>query len=113
MQPFTVDGKLGGDKKRISTHGGNQPRWRSDGSELFYLSADRQMMAVNVKTVGPTFEHGVPEALFKTRVVTDVPMVLGIQYDVTADGQRFLIGRTMGEPTPVSVILNWAAELQP
>lgn len=112
VQPFTADGKLGGDKMRISTRGGNHPRWRRDGRELFYVAADRRMMAVAVKTSGATFEQGAPKALFKTRILTHGPMLLGIQYDVTADGRRFLIGMAAGEAMPVSVILNWTAELK-
>ena len=71
VQPFSADGKLGGAKARISTGGGNQPRWRRDGGELFYVAGDGQMMAVAVKTSGATFEQGTPKALFKTRLATD------------------------------------------
>src|SRR5262245_64317754 len=38
-RPFTADGKLGGDKQRVSTGGGNQPRWPRGGQELFYVAA--------------------------------------------------------------------------
>src|SRR5438105_664127 len=37
VQPFSADGKLGADKKRVSTNGGKYPVWRRDGSELFSL----------------------------------------------------------------------------
>src|SRR4029077_6629677 len=86
VQPFSADGKLGGAKARISTGGGNQLRWRRDGGELFYVAGDGQMMAVVVKTSGAAFEQGTPKALFKTRLAMVGPMLLGIQYDVTADG---------------------------
>jgi eukaryotic-like serine/threonine-protein kinase len=109
VQPFTADGKLGGDKVRISTGGGNQPRWRRDGQELFYFAGDRQMMAVGVQTSGATFERSAPKALLIARIQPDTPMHLGVHYDVTADGQRFLIASQVGEATPVSVILNWTA----
>jgi dipeptidyl aminopeptidase/acylaminoacyl peptidase len=109
VRPFTAEGKLGGDKLRISTGGGNQPRWRRGGGELFYVAADGQMMAVAVRTSGPTFEHGAPQALFKTRRQFDALMFMGINYDVSADGQRFLIATPVGEAAPVSVILNWTA----
>ncbi|MDQ3196598.1 MAG: hypothetical protein M3Q32_09625, partial [Pseudomonadota bacterium] len=112
VQPFTADGKLGGDKRRISTAGGDQPRWRRDGRELFYVAADGRMMAVGVKTNGATFEPGTPTALFKTRMLS-ATVQSSIDYDVTADGQRFLIGTLIGEATPVSVILNWTAEVKP
>jgi len=105
VQPFTADGKLGADKKRISTGGGSQPRFRRDGRELFYVAADGQMMAVRVS--GATF--GAPVALFKTRMLTG-PLQPGIEYDVTADGQRFLIGTQVGATPPVTIILNWTAE---
>ncbi|NOT63555.1 MAG: hypothetical protein HOP19_25365, partial [Acidobacteria bacterium] len=107
VQPFTAEGKLGGDKKRISTSGGSQPRFRRDGQELFYIAADGQMMAVKINST--TFE--TPTALFKTRMLNG-PIQPGIEYDVTADGQRFLIGTKVGEATPVSVILNWTVGLK-
>jgi eukaryotic-like serine/threonine-protein kinase len=113
VQPFTADGKLGADKRRISTGGGNQPRWRRDGRELFYVAPNEQIMAVGVQIGGATFEHSAPQALFKTRMRFDGPMILGgSHYDVTADGQRFLITTMVGDPAPVSVILNWAEGLQ-
>jgi Tol biopolymer transport system component len=111
VQSFTADGELGGDKARISTSGGNHPRFRRDGQELFYVAADGQMIAVPIKTSGATFEQSAPKALFKTRMLTGL-VQSGIEYDVTADGQRFLIGTMVGEAnaSPVSVILNWTAE---
>ena len=107
MRPFTAEGKLGSDKKRISISGGSNPRFRRDGQELFYVATDGQMMAVKINT--GTFE--TPKALFKTRLLTGL-IQPWIEYDVTADGQRFLIGTQVGEPTPVSVILNWMAGLK-
>ncbi len=113
VQPFTANGKLGGNKQRISTSGGKHPRFRRDGRELFYVAADGQMMAVALKPGGATFEFETPKALFKTRMLTGL-LQSGIEYDVTADGQRFLIGTMVGEAnaTPVSVILNWTAGLK-
>ena len=104
VRPFTKDGKLGGDRKRISTTGGGQPRFRSDGKELFYVAANGQMMAVRIN--GATFES--PIALFKTRMLTGL-IPQGVDYDVTTDGQRFLIGTQLGESAPASIILNWPA----
>jgi Tol biopolymer transport system component len=111
VQPFTAEGKLGGDRVRISTSGGNQPRFRRDGQELYYVATDGQMMAVPLKTSGATFERDTPKALFKTRMWRENNLAL-IDYDVTSDGQRFLIGTVIGEATPVSVILNWTAEVK-
>lgn len=105
MQSFSPEGKLGGNKKRISTSGGEHPRFRRDGKELFYIAPDGQMMAVALQASGATFEFEPPKALFKTRMLTTTVQV-GIGYDVTRDGQRFLIGTQVGEPSSVSVILN-------
>ena len=69
------------------------------------------MMVVGLKPSGATFEPGTPTALFKTRMLTgSIPS--GIDYDITADGQRFLIGTIVDEATPVSVLLNWTAEVK-
>lgn len=99
-------------KWQVSTGGGEQPRWRRDGKELFYLSADHKLMALEVNTEGPTFEHHAPNALFVTRVGgIDTP---GDYYAVTADGQRFLLNNLVEEAahTPISVVLNWTADLK-
>ena len=111
VQPFTADGKVSGDKKRISTSGGTQPCFSRNGQELFYVAADGQMMAVALQSGGATLEFEPPKALFKTRMLTGL-IQSGTEYDVTADGQRFLIGTQVGEATPVSVILNWTTGLK-
>ncbi len=99
-------------KWQVSTGGGEQPRWRGDGKELFYLSVDRKLMALEVNTEGATFEHQAPKALFVTRVGgIDTP---GNYYAVTADGQRFLLNNLVEEAahTPISVVLNWTSGLK-
>ena len=67
VRPFPPGSGRSG-KWLVSSNGGFQPRWRGDGGELFYLSADRRMMAVDVKLV-PRFEPGTPRALFSTPVI--------------------------------------------
>ena len=112
VRPFTADGKIGGDRKRVSRNGGMQPKWRGDGKELFYIADDGQMMSVAVLAGGPEFEYGAAKALFKTRMQARARLFH--EYDVTADGQRFLIGTLIGESkaAPPKVILNWAADLK-
>jgi len=112
VQSFSSDGKLGSDRQRISSSGGTLPVWRRDGSELFFVSADGQMMTASVKTSGSEFQFTTPKALFKTRM-------LGLfgsthEFDVTRDGQKFVIGSLVGEPTapPPTVILNWTGLLK-
>ena len=111
VRPFTADGKVGADKKRISTSGGIQPTWRGDGQELFYVAGDQQMMSVAVKTKGAEFEYSAPKALFKTRMLR---FQINHEYEVAADGKHFLIGTLVGDSKspPPTVILNWTAELK-
>ena len=110
VQSFSAEGKLGSDKKRISTKGGRFPVWRHDGSELFFVGGDGSMMATPAKTGGGEFEFSAPQALFKTRML----QWNFHEFDVSLDGQRFLIGTRIGEPSgpPPTVILNWTAALK-
>ena len=110
VQSFSAEGKLGSDKKRISPRGGRFPVWRHDGSELFFVAGDGSMMATAVKTGGSEFEFSTPQALFKTRMLA----WNFHEFDVSLDGQRFLIGTRIGEPsgTQPTVILNWTAALK-
>jgi hypothetical protein len=96
-------------KRQVSLAGGMQPRWRRDGKELFYLAADGTMMAAEITGEAPPMS-GMPRPLFQTRLSPspNVP-----QYDVTADGSRFLViepAGTGGEP--ITFVLNWPAALK-
>ena len=112
VQSFLADGKLRADKQRVSTNGGTYPVWRRDGSELFFVANDGQMMSSAVKTGGTEFQFAAPKPLFKTRMLAW--MTNFHEYDVSPDGQRFLIGTLIGEPKapPPTVILNWTADLK-
>ncbi len=100
-------------KWQVSRAGGGDPRWRRDGKELFYLSAEGKMTAVTVKT-GSGFEAGPPVALFQTHARQPISYQDVFFYDVTGDGQRFLINTRVDEPNaaPLSIILNWASEME-
>ena len=107
MRPFVPDGTAGGGKWQISPNGGIEPRWPRTGKEIFYVGPDNMLMAVDVKT-GATFEAGVSHPLFLTR-----PSGV-LRYDVTSDGQRFLVSVPTDEATsaPATVVLNWFEELK-
>ncbi len=107
VRPFPA----AGGQWQVSTSGGSQPRWRRDGSELFYLSADRTLTAVEVNTAGPTFVVGAPKPLFGTRFGKAGPWSF---YAVASDGQRFLINSLIEEANyaAVTVVLNWTASLK-
>ena len=98
-------------KWQVSNGGGDQPRWRGDGKELFYLSADGKIVAVPVKE-GANFNSGAPVALFQANPRQPVATSEHVVYDVTQDGQRFLINTYVknGVVQPMTVVLNWDAE---
>jgi eukaryotic-like serine/threonine-protein kinase len=90
---------------QMSAGGGTDPRWRGDGGELFYLSADSKLTAVEFAAAsGP----GTPKPLFAVSVIPPGMPYLS-NYDVTDDGQRFLIKLPVHDLTsaPVYVITNW------
>jgi len=99
-------------KWQVSAGGGEQPRWRGDGKELFYLSSDYRMMAAPV-TFGANFDAGAPIALFQATPRQPVSTNDQFAYDVSGDGQRFLIitQAKQAETVPMSVILKWSAKL--
>ena len=101
-----------GGKWQVSTSGGYHIAWRQDGKELFYVAADRKMMAVDIKGEGANFEAGPPKPLFELRVPTFTGSQA--QFAVTPDGQKFLIANTHGEnkSEPITVALNWTADLK-
>jgi hypothetical protein len=103
----------------VSAGGGISPVRRADGRELFYLRTSGlsglstiQMIAVQVDTQR-TFQFGVPTSLFEGRYDVNHP---ARTYDVTADGQRFVMLRSAERPadsiTEINVVLNWQEELK-
>jgi Tol biopolymer transport system component len=102
MQPFMRPGG----RVRVSTNGGSQPRWRADGKELFYLTFDGAMMSVDTRDAA---NPGAPRKLFETRFWVNP---VDDQYDVTADGQRFLMIVPEGQQaTRLTVLTNWPSVL--
>ena len=91
-------------KHKVSIAGGGNPRWKADGSELFYISEEGELMAVTVATT-PTLQLGAPHALFE---------LSGRDYDVHPSGEHFLIVSTEreAEPGQINIVLNWFEELK-
>jgi serine/threonine protein kinase/Tol biopolymer transport system component len=100
-------------KWQISNTGGAQPRWRGDGKELFYLGSDGKMMAVPL-TIKGHFESGVPTPLFQAGGREQIAGSELVTYDVTKDGQRFLINTQMESAAtkPMTLVLNWRAKVE-
>jgi Tol biopolymer transport system component len=100
-----------GGKWRVSTGGGGAPRWRADGRELFYRTQDGAVMAVPIRAEGAGLDAGTPVMLFQR--ASPAPFPLRNAYDVSPDGQRFLINALMddrGRGGTVNVVIGWAAE---
>jgi Tol biopolymer transport system component len=104
-------------KWKISISGGQHPRWRSDGKELFYLSPELKLMSVAIKAVpgrSPVFEAAAPQVLFESHAVA-VPAGFNMfNYAVAADGKRFLVSTSGREAAdaPVTVVTNWQAAVK-
>ena len=100
-------------KWQVSNRGGQEPRWRKDGKELFFLSPDGKIMAAPVAT-GAGFEAGSAIALFQTHRRQPISAQDLFSYDVSGDGQRFLVATKVDEANaaPLSVLLNWASEME-
>ncbi|MHC4190006.1 MAG: protein kinase domain-containing protein [Planctomycetota bacterium] len=99
----------GGDKQRISTHGGDEPVWDPSGKALYYRGGDK-MMIVSVET-NPEFSVSAPKELFSGRYESNR---LSANYDITPDGDRFIMIKPEegSEPTQVNIVLNWSEKLK-
>jgi Tol biopolymer transport system component len=100
-----------GAKWQVSTNGGDEPRWRHDGKELFYVASDDKLMALAVRTESSVFEADIPKPLFEMR---RTPTVRRNHYIVAADGQKFLAVLPVRQEasSPITVVVNWAAGLK-
>jgi serine/threonine protein kinase/Tol biopolymer transport system component len=102
----------GGGRKWQISDGGDWPRWSRDGSEIFYLTAAGTLMATQVDGSDDTFQVGATETLFELGPFND-----GFDYDVTADGQRFLVVKQAEQKEqqnqqPMALVLNWQNDLR-
>jgi serine/threonine-protein kinase len=107
IQVFVVPFPGPGGKWQVSTGGGVDVRWSKNNRELFYVDAGA-LMAVPYSVEKNSFQPGLPEKLFADRFEMRAP--LG-SYDVTADGQHFVMFQVAGGRTAVAsgptVVLNW------
>jgi len=101
----------GGNWKVSAAGGGNEPRWRRDGKELFYLAPDGTLMSVAVRGGGAQFDADPPQPLFKARPRQHISSGDLFTYDVAPDGQRFLVNTDVGETgsPSLSFIQSWTA----
>ncbi len=102
----------GSGKRQVTANGGRQPLWRKDGGELFFIEGET-LTAVAVSTVGE-FSVGSPKPLF--RLPRFPGMVIEYQYDVSADGRRFVIVEDVEDEQAnrpsIHIVLNWYEEFR-
>jgi Tol biopolymer transport system component len=98
-----------GGRKLVSVAGGDLPRWRKDGKELFYLASEG-LMAAEVSVRGAEVEIGAVRPL--SGPLHLLPSTNS--YDVSPDGQRFLVieQNEQSTPEPLTLVQNWAAGLK-
>ncbi len=112
VRPFVASGpsdpSLGDGKWQLSKDGGTNPKWRADGKEIIF-NFGLAILSVDVNGSGAGFQMGTPQQLFRA------PANNG--WDVTGDGKRFMmiVPPNQGmqtSPTPITVVLNWQADLK-
>lgn len=93
-------------KWQISTAGGTLPRWRSDGRELLFVTAEGTLVAVPIQLVPPPLRSATPQPLFMMRGVSD--------YVISRDGSRILARTALRKrgDNELHIVLNWATELR-
>jgi WD40 repeat protein len=100
----------GRSKLRLSKEGGVHPVWRSDGRELYYwggVDLVGPLMRVELEAVAEGFRASAPEQVF-------APRIAGLfdsrnNFDVSPDGERFLVRRPSSDPAPITIIVNWSS----
>ena len=106
VMPFPVPGG----KYQVSTGGGNNPKWSSDGRKLFFSNDIGEVLAVDVRESGAALQLGTPRKVLKA------PMVGGpeVPFAVSPDGKRLLINQTGNDTVqlPLTLVTNWTAELK-
>ena len=113
-------------RSQVSTNGGTQPLWARDGRELFYFAPDGALMCVAVgggdrsaaalgSPSGPPWSAGAPTKVLEARYVMSPGGNNLRNYDIAADGQRFLMMKASGTleaPPQIIVVQHFDEELK-
>ena len=99
----------GAGRWQVSQAGGTFPAWRGDSKEIFYLGIDGSLHAASVNAKSEEFELSQESSLFQYTFTAP----LGVPYDPTPDGQRFVSNALpAGAPTPLVLVTNWVGDLK-
>jgi hypothetical protein len=101
-----------GARRLVSNNGGSWARWARDGSEIFYLAPDNQLMSAAVTATSGRLIVNTPRPLFTLRPRPPVRLD-AYPYDVSPDGTRFVVNTLIdgNAPTSITLVVNWMAEL--
>jgi dipeptidyl aminopeptidase/acylaminoacyl peptidase len=109
VQSFPTPGAT---RWQVSAGGARQPQWRPDGKQLFYMSLDKKLMAVDVESSGSTFVHRAPRVIVEARAGGGIERTYqGNLYAVSGDGERVLLTIGDGALIPITIVLNWQSVL--
>ena len=110
VRPFPA----GDEKWQVSTAGGDQSTWKADGTELYYLSSQQEIMAVPVEHKPSGLSFGAPLKLFGVRVPAWGVTLSRTGFQASRDGKRFLVNQVTGgtDRSPITVALNWTGEIK-
>jgi serine/threonine protein kinase len=113
MEIYVVPFPTGSGKWQVSSGGGQEPVWRRDGKEVFFISSGGKLMAAPVNATDH-FDSGTPIELFQTHRRQPISSQDVFSYDASKDGKQFLIAdkSVKTDATPPSVYLNWTRELE-
>jgi serine/threonine-protein kinase len=104
VKPIAGDGG----KWQISANGGVEPLWNPNGHEIFFRESEK-VYAVDV-TIGAGIAAGAPTVLFEGRYALSE---VGSNYDISLDGQRFLmVDSGVAGSAPLNIVTNWSEELK-
>jgi eukaryotic-like serine/threonine-protein kinase len=106
VRPFP---DVGRGRWQVSRDGGTRAVWARNGRELFYMDGSTTLIAVPVQTSGSTFSAGTPAKVFDAKYVQHNP---ARHYDVSGDGQRFLMLKDSVTPAGLVVVEHWFEELK-
>jgi len=110
-----IQSATGGPKRQVSSGGGQMAVWNRNGSELFYLATDGMLMSVALRLSPGRIDGGEPQPLFLLQLDLSGELTWDTHpYDVSPDGQRFLVVRrdSSVEPDGAVVLTNWASVLK-